>query len=117
MKTMTIAALLVLLAACGVSEKAFPARSAAVTCQRAQECEKASFDVVYSSLADCKKTVGDQMQVLFDQAGDRCNWDGGLAAQCLAWARSASCDDFVNGTNVDASCNDYCGGTTGDTGN
>lgn len=88
--------LILALLAC-VTEDNYLDRSVAVSCDRAEECDKGSFESAYDDQADCRDQYAEASAGLSDCYAENCTFDAKQAAACLQAARTATCDAWTNG--------------------
>lgn len=69
----------------------------AASCQRWDECEKASFEDNYDDLGECQDDQADYFEDLYDCYVENCEFDAQQASACLASQRSVSCEDWGAG--------------------
>jgi hypothetical protein len=99
------------LIACGVSEDEFSTEYVGHTCDLTFECSDEAVlpYLPYTDAADCKAQLGETDEV--EDAEDTCDFDKGLAAECLDAMAAVTCDDWNTG-NLPASCTNVCGDTS-----
>lgn len=94
--------------ACGVSEDEFSTEYVGYTCDLTFECSDEAVlpYLPYSDAEDCKAQLNDSDET--EEAEDNCDYDKGLAAECLDAMAAMTCDDWNSG-NFPASCSQVCG--------
>lgn len=90
-----LATVLAPLAACSISEEAFPEAYSSALCSRSAQCDADSFDELYDSVEDCTDLLAPVMEAALD-VGDLVGGDYNPAkgGECVAEIRSAPCDDL-----------------------
>lgn len=93
--------------ACGVSEDEFATEYTGHSCDLIFECtdEAALAYLPYTDAADCKAQLAEAEEV--DEAEDTCDFDKGVAAECLDAMAAVTCEDWTAG-NLPASCGNVC---------
>jgi hypothetical protein len=87
--------LLFSLVACAPTYDNFPAKLAAVVCERSKECALGSFESRYDDMAECMEEVAEVYESSLDRIDDD-DFDARDAADCIAEIRSRDCEDVVN---------------------
>lgn len=94
--------------ACGVSEDEFSTEFTGHSCDLMFECsDEATLPYLpYTDAADCKAQLAEAEEV--DEAEDTCDFDKGVAAECLDAMAVLTCEDYTGGS-FPASCSNVCG--------
>lgn len=94
--------------ACGVSEDEFSTEYIGYTCDLTFECSDEAVlpYLPYSDAADCKAQLDGSDEE--EEAEDNCEFDKGLAAECLDAMAAVGCEEW-NAGNLPASCTQVCG--------
>lgn len=89
--------LFVLLAGC-VTENALPTTMSTKLCARSIECDKSTFEQVYSDKRDCIETTEADLQTIQDCLVDAgCSYDPDFARECVQAINDASCVEVTSG--------------------
>lgn len=99
--------LLGLASACGISEDRFATKAAQEWCEFYSECGTLES---YGDTVDACEAVVEELTKDYLSAPD-CEYDGGLARQCLRDISEQSCDAGED-SQGDVACDDVCGDTT-----
>jgi hypothetical protein len=94
--------------ACGVSEEEFSTEYTAHSCDLMFECtaEENLQYLPYTDAEDCKTQLANAEEV--DEAEDTCDFDKGLAAECLDAMAVLTCEDYT-AVAFPPSCSNVCG--------